>query len=456
MAEPSPRHSIRRRLLAGLLGTISVAWLVTLFFSYRDTRHELYELLDAHLAQSASLLLTQVSHDGDEIDTEHTPMLHRYNRKVAFQIWEQGTELRLHSVSAPNEPLSGIKEGFSNSTIGSDKWRVFSTWDDGHRYLIQIGERQEARDELSQAIANNLLQPLLITLPILGVLIWFGVSRGLRPLTSLSNQVASRDPDNLSPLESSDAPLEVSPLVDGLNQLFARLHSSLENERRFTADAAHELRTPLAAIKTQAQVAQGAVQDEDRKRALENVISGCDRAARLVDQLLTLARLEPAQFKHRDSCELHKLALTVVAELAPAAIEKGIDIQLAEGGSYDIPCEPELIKILMRNLIDNAIRYSPRDGVVQVAIEKSPDSMVLKVRDQGPGIPEAEKELVWERFYRVLGTGETGSGLGLSIVRRIAELHQATVSFQDVESGKGLEVMVKLPGHILETRSPKG
>lgn len=445
MAESRSRHSIRQRLLAGLLLTTLLAWAATILFSYRDTRHELYELLDAHLAQSASLLLTQVSHDDDEIDTEHTPLLHRYNRKVAFQIWDEGKELRLHSVSAPNELMSQVKEGFSNSTIGGVKWRVFSTWNDKHRYLIQVGERQEVRDELSQIIAINLLQPLLITLPVLGLLIWFGVSRGLRPLTSLSSQVASRDPDNLSPLESSDAPLEVSPLLDGLNQLFARLRSSLDNERRFTADAAHELRTPLAAIKTQAQVARGALKDEDRKRALDNVISGCDRAARLMEQLLTLARLEPSRIKHHDQHDLHELALAVVAELAPIAIEKGIDIHLTEEAGYQISCEPGLIRILMGNLIDNAIRYSPQGSMINVATEKTPDGVAFKVRDQGPGIPEGERELVWERFYRVLGTGETGSGLGLSIVRRIAELHNAAVSFQEAESGKGLEVSVKFP-----------
>jgi two-component system sensor histidine kinase QseC len=445
MAETRAGHSIKRRLLVVLLLTTLLAWVATLLFSYRDTLHELDELLDAHLAQSTSLLIAQIGHEAEGIDTEHAPPLHRYSRKVAFQVWERGNQLVLHSASAPNVPLSPRSEGFSDSVIAGKKWRVFSAWDESQHFLVQVGERREVRDDLAETIAEHLLRPLLVTLPVLGILIWFGVAGGLRPLKTLSSQVAERRPENLAPLEAAVVPAEVLPLVEGLNRLFARVRDSLDNERRFTADAAHELRTPLAAIKTQAQVARAATAEAERQHALDNVLVGCDRAAHLVEQLLTLARLDPESVNRRDSCDLHALAVTVVAELSPAAIEKQIDLQLAEGTETRAPGEPALVGILMRNLIDNAIRYSPPGSVVRAMVSKTAHGAVFTVVDQGPGIPADAQTLVWERFYRVLGSNESGSGLGLSIVRRIADLHGAKTALSPGDGGKGLRVSVTFP-----------
>lgn len=442
------RHSIRRRLLVTLLATTVLAWGAALLLSYRDTRHELDELLDAHLAQSTSLLIAQVGHEADDI--EHTPPLHRYSRKVAFQIWGKGgRRLLLHSASAPNEPLSPKHEGFSDSEVAGERWRVFSAWDESRRFLVQVGERREARDKLARSVAKHLSQPLLVTLPVLALLIWFGVARGLRPLQTLGREVAARRADNLAPLEAAAAPDEVLPLVDGLNHLFARVRTSLDSERRFTADAAHELRTPLAAIRTQAQVARAASADSERRQALDNVLAGCDRAAHLVEQLLTLARLEPAQRPVHERCDLHALAVAAVAELAPAAVGKDIDLQLAESGAVPVSGTPALLAILLRNLIDNAIRYSPRHSTVRVAVTATADGAEFSVVDQGPGIPPGAEVLVWERFYRVLGSGEIGSGLGLSIVKRIADLHGARAAFSPGDGGKGLRVAVRFPVHGL-------
>ncbi len=445
MAERRARHSIKRRLLVVLLLATLLAWGVTLVLSYRDTRHELDELLDAHLAQSASLLIVQIGHEDDDYDTEHAPPLHRYSRNVAFQVWEKGRKLVLHSVSAPNTLLSATLEGFSNSRVDDKAWRVFSTWDDSRHFLVQIGERREVRDELAETVAENLLRPLLFTLPVLALLIWFGVARSLRPLQSLSDQVAQRRADNLAPLEDSAVPAEVLPLAEGLNQLFVRLRDSLDKERRFTADAAHELRTPLAAIMTQAQVARAATDDAERQRALDNVVLGCTRAAHLVDQLLTLARLEPEQLQPGEACDLRALTVEVIAALAPAAIQKNIELQLVEGPAVRAPGVATLLGILMRNLIDNAIRYSPSGSRVRVTVASRDGKAVFSVVDQGPGIPAEAQELVWERFYRVLGSEQTGSGLGLSIVRRIADLHHANVALAPGEGDKGLRVDVTFP-----------
>ena len=437
-------RSIRSRLLVGLLAAIALAWGATLFFSYRDTRHELDELLDAYLAQSTSLLIAQVGHEADEIDTEHAPQLHRYGRKVVFQIWESGKQLRLHSAAAPNVHLSDQFEGFSDSLIDGQRWRVFSAWGDERRYLVQVAERREVRDKLAREITDHLLRPLLLVLPVLGLLIWWGVGRGLRPLTALKQQVEARQPTNLAPLDSP-VPGEVAPLVEAINRLFARLAASLENERRFTADAAHELRTPLAAIKTQAQVARAAATEDSRRHALDSVLTGCDRAAHLVEQLLTLARLEPGQLNRRERCDLRELAASVLADLAPGALEKGVEVQLAAGEAVAIDGDPDLLRILMRNLIDNAIRYSPGGSVVRVSASAVAGRAELSVADQGPGIPAESRSLVWERFYRVLGAGEAGSGLGLSIVKRIADLHGAEATLTEGETGRGLRVAVTFP-----------
>lgn len=439
--------SLRQRLLLALLGAITLTWLAAAAYTYFDARHEINELLDAHLAQSASLIVAQVGRELEEIDLEYAPQLHERSRRVAFQIWERGQTLRLRSANAPQERLAVREEGFSNTVIAGKRWRVFSGWDGERRFLVQVGERDKARREIAASIATNLLAPLLLALPALGLFVWFSIARVLKPLGTLGRQVEKRKPDNLAALEIDDAPAEVTPLVRSLNMLFGRVSRLIENERRFTADAAHELRTPLAALKTQAQVARGAAGDAERQHALDNVIAGCDRATRLVEQLLTLARLEPEQFKgRREACNLRALAQQTIAELAPAALSRNIEIELAEGGAAATDGYPGLIGIMLRNLIDNAVRYSPDGSTVRVEVAGSANNAWLAVTDEGPGIAPEERAKVGRRFYRILGSGVSGSGLGLSIVRRIAEIHGATVELETGPGGRGLRVTVRF-GH---------
>ena len=435
--------SLARRLLITLLGTVTAVWLATAAYSYWDTRHEVNELLDAHLAQSAALLVAQAGGELEEGYLEHAPQLHRYGRRVAFQIWEDNDGLRLHSFNAPNQRLSAVDEGFSDSTAGGRRWRVFSAWNPEHRFLIQVGEQAEARDEIAARIGKNLLMPLLLALAALGVLIYLGVRSGTRPLASVSRQVAERDPGNLQPVTLANCPAEITPLVDGLNALFQRVRASIENERRLTADAAHELRTPVAALRIQAQVARATSDDAERQHALDNVIAGCERAARLIDQLLTLARLEPGSTQlQRVSCNLHAIARSVVADIAPAAIAKDIEVGLEGSAPTPVSGDPALLGILIRNLVDNAVRYSAPRTTVRVRTQAADGEITLSVTDEGCGVPPDEIERLGSRFYRVLGTGESGSGLGLSIVKRIAELHHAQVSFEPGPNQKGLRVAV--------------
>jgi two-component system sensor histidine kinase QseC len=445
MTEPR-RFSLKRRLLGALLVLIAFVWLGIAAYSYVDAREEVGDLLDAHMAQSASLIAAQARGGLDVIDLEHAPQLHKRARRVAFQIWERGRELRLHSANAPAGRLSPREAGFSNEVVDGRRWRVFSSWDPQHRYLIQVGERDKTRREIAEAVAASLLTPLVVGLPALGLLAWFAIARALRPVDAIGAALAARSPDNLAPLATEGAPSEIVPLVSGLNALFKRVGRLIESERRFTADAAHELRTPLAALKVQAQVARGAATDDERRRALGNVVAGCDRATRLVEQMLTLARLDPERSAGgREVCNLRALAREVIADLAQAAVAKGVELELPDGASVAIVADPDLIRILLRNLIDNAVRYSADGARIRVTIEREEASAVVAVIDEGPGIRAIERGKVGRRFYRIPGTAESGSGLGLSIVNRVAEMHGATVSLDDGPGGRGLRVSVAFP-----------
>jgi two-component system sensor histidine kinase QseC len=436
------RASLKQRLLALALTAITLVWLGTTAFTYQDAREEFDEVLDAHLAQAAALLVVQSSHDIDELETEHAPLLHKYARRVAFQIWEKGNRLRLHSANAPQQPLANNELGFSDNTIDGTRWRVFSTWDDSGEYLIHVAERTDVRDELANGIAENLLRPLWFSLPLLALLLWIAVMRGLRPLDKLTSEVEQREPDNLAALDASSAPREVVPLIERLNRLFARIDASMQKERRFTADAAHELRTPVAAIKAQAQVARAASGEPERIHALDNAILGCDRAARLIEQLLTLARVDTLGGGMAKPCQLRVIATEVIAALAPAALEKGVQLELLAGGEAAVRGNPELLRMLLRNLLDNSIQHTSPGTSVQVGITHESGDICLSVSDNGPGIPEQERAKVVERFYRPLGTQASGSGLGLSIVKRIAEVHDATLQMRPVSAGQGLRVTV--------------
>ena len=443
--------SLRGRLLTLLLASMSMAWIGVVAFSYRDARHEIREMLDAHLAQSAALLIAQSGHEALEEDDDKREVgivapAHRYERKVAFQIWEHGTRLRLRSASAPRTRLAQDEEGFSDVRLEDKAWRVFSRWDESHEFLVQVGERYEFRDDLAKRISGNLLDPLWVALPALTLLIWIGVGQGLRPLRRVNLQLAQRAPDRLDPLDGGRAPREVQPLIDTLNDLLARMRAALDKERRFTADAAHELRTPLAALKTQAQVARAAQDDITRRHALGQVLTGCDRASHLVEQLMTLARLDPQSAAARHAAvDLRSAAAQVVADIAPAALAKDIDLSLADGPVVVVKGDAVMLAVLLRNLVDNAVRYTQRGGEVGVAIEAQGSQARIVVTDNGPGIAPDERAKVGQRFYRVLGSEESGSGLGLSIVRRICDLHGAVLTLDPVPAGSGLRATVVFP-----------
>ena len=388
------------------------------------TRHELHE---------------RIERGDDEVSTSH-----EYEKKLAFQIWDE-KNLLLRSSTAPEVAMSQASEGYSESLINGEQWRVLTRWDARHEFMIQVAEPLAARESLAHHITLKMLLPTFIALPVLVILIWFGVGAGLRPLQLLKREIKQRTANHLEPVAMAGVPEEVTPLVKALNDLFARLEDAFEGERRFTADAAHELRTPLAALKIQAQVAMRSTDVEVRHAALENVLRGVDRATRIVEQLLTLARVDPestaAGYKQVD---LASLVAPVIRDLAPQAHAKQIEISLEESNVCKVFGDEVQLSLLLRNLLDNAIRYTPVGGRVTVSALNL-DGIRLEVRDTGPGIPAAERAHVLQRFYRITGSGEEGSGLGLSIVSRIAELHGASLELKDNEAGQGLLVRVIWP-----------
>jgi two-component system, OmpR family, sensor histidine kinase QseC len=466
MPEMSGRASLKRRLLALALSTVVVIWLGAATFTYFDAREEFGEILDTHLAQSAELLAVQTTHDLDEFETERgqfsqqysrhrpdhehkhrrhpegNPSQHKYFHHVVCQVWDDHGVLRLQSDNAPSLPLADRTPGFSDKVIDGKHWRVFSIWDESGKYLIQVAELSKDRDELSRDIAVNLLKPLLFSLPLLAFLIWMAVTRSLRPLVKLTDEVAQREPDNLAPLNMGTAPREVAPLIDRLNRLFVRIDASLKQERRFTADAAHELRTPVAGIKAQAQVARGASGETERMRALDNAILGCDRAAHLIDQLLTLARIDSLGEDASEPCQLGSITAEVISAIVPVALNQNVRLELVQDEKVTVRGNPVLLRILLRNLIDNAVRHTQAGTTVQIEVRQKQGQASLSITDNGPGIPEEELERVSERFYRPAGTRANGSGLGLSIVKRIAEIHAATLQLAKAENGTGLSVTV--------------
>lgn len=302
-------------------------------------------------------------------------------------------------------------------------------------------EDAQARHDNAEHLLGALLMPLLFGLPVLGGWLWFATWRGLKPLDEVAAELGRRAPEHLDPVALASAPQEVRPLLESLNALFARVDRALQNERAFTADAAHELRTPLAAIALQAQVAARARDATERDHALEQLTASARRASHLVEQLLTLARLDPAAGMPQTELQLDVLAAEVCADQGAAALEKNITLELEAPQPVVIHGNEAMLRALLRNLIDNAVRYTPANGKISVGVT----AKSLTVSDSGPGIPAAQREAALRRLHRLAGQEIEGSGLGLSIVARIAELHGASLELADGIGNPGLTVRVGFP-----------
>jgi two-component system sensor histidine kinase QseC len=453
--------SLQGRLLALVLGLVLSVWLATAALTWSDARHELDELLDSHLAQAAALLVVQQTpevHGSDDVPGLDAPSLHHYAPKVAFQVFDDA-RLVLRSANAPLAPMVGagakVTSGFATVAINGVEWRVFAASASDHDGDVQVyvGEQANSRDAILWAVLRGTLWPMLVALPLLALAAWWAVYRGVEPIRRLAQTLAEREPQALNPVVVDGATSEMQPMVGALNGLFERIKGLLEGERRFTADAAHELRTPIAGIRAQAQVALAETDDRQRRHALQATLDGCDRATRLVDQLLTLSRLDAAAAPEMTRVDFAALVRSAVGELALRALAKQQTLEfdgLEAGETAPVRGNEVLLAVLLRNLIDNAVRYSPALASVHVSLRREKDGpgdgdgarLVLSVEDSGPGLGDAERQRLGERFFRVAGSSESGSGLGWSIVRRIAAVHRLRLEVGRSTALGGLAVRV--------------
>ena len=490
-----PPHSLSRRLLVGLVVVSFAYWAVVAWLTVRDSVDEVYELFDVHLAQTALALLRVV--DPDDTDPvmipergpapalekilnqwPHLPerlsqtrsgkamqgasgtvaapvvtgsirfMQQEYEKSLRYQVWNGEGILLLRSANAPATPMT-LQDAYSETTDPQDRtWRHYAVWDQDRHFRIVVSEAYDLRNRLVRTIVWHLASPLALGLPVLIVLLWFSINRGLNPLGVLTREILRRKPDNLVPLDASSAPGEVRPMVLALNELLLRVSHTIEGERRFTSNAAHELRTPLAAIQAQLHAVRRADSAAERKQGLEQLQRGVERSSRLVDQLLTLARLDPDQpLPDSNQVNFGELAEAVCAELAPLALQREQTLELAvEPDLPKLPGNADMLAMLLSNLVDNAIRYTPRGGRIDVALSQYLFGLMIEVSDDGPGIPASQRDRVFERFYRIASQDQPGTGLGLAICRRIADLHKARMTLTEGPNQRGVTASVFFSG----------
>jgi two-component system OmpR family sensor kinase len=433
--------SLRARLLAWLLGGVLLVGVAGGLVEYRNGLAEANAFFDYHLEQTALILRDE------PVEYLWPPAIPSNNAGYDFvvQVWTLDGELVY--MSRPHAALPTFTTiGFSTVNTSSGRWRVYGT--QSLTKVVQIAQPMSVRRQQAAQLALRTLAPFALLIPVLGLIVWLAVGRALQPLQRLAKAVKSRRVNALEPLSDEKLPDEVRPLVGSLNDLLARLTAALDRERAFMADAAHELRTPLTALHLQLGALARAATDAERTEAMGKLAEGVQRAIRLVEQMLALARQEPRAEPARTRFALDELAREVVAELVPLADARRIDLGISEAQTVLVQGERDAVATLIRNLVDNAVRYTPETGRVDVSVERSaatPAQAVIRVTDNGQGIAQDERDRVFDRFYRQPGTRSPGSGLGLAIVKAIAGAHGATVTLDAAADGHGLAVSVAFP-----------
>jgi two-component system sensor histidine kinase QseC len=465
------KSSIRRLLLVNLLVCVALIIMLTAIGVYYFGTNDVDQLMDRELVHSSLIfkaLLSAVNSRKEmegvqanlnkiqveeekilqvDIKNQHFRSSSLQDFPLQYQLWDKSGYMLLHSTDAPNEPLSNGEVGFSNTFLNSKSWRVYTSYDPTTGYTFIVGARNALQTWLKQSVAKDDIYIMLLTFPILGILIWLVLAHGLSSLKRVADELATRAPNYLEPVDLDQVPEEIAALVDELNRLLLRLKQTLDREQRFASDAAHELRTPLAALRTQAQVALKASDNPEVAAALNKVMAAVERSTHVVQQLLTLSRLVPGSpLDNQTNVDLMSIARDIISELIPIALEKDIEISLeAQHDNIYLLANGITIGILMRNLVDNAIRYTPDAGKVTVEIFEDTKNVTLQVTDNGPGIPPKLRARVFERFFRVLGTKAQGSGLGLAIVQQIAGLHHGQVKLDSPAEGTGLKISIVFP-----------
>jgi signal transduction histidine kinase len=428
--------SIRARLLMALLAVVIVISLLAGLLTYRRVLAETSTLFDYQLRQMALSLRSQIPMaprlelPPDQADSD-----------FVIQIWDlYGTRVYF---SRPGLPLiNATALGYADVRVAGGSWRTYGLQTlDG---VIQIAQPLRVRAAFARGAALRVVIPLLLLLPLLGAAIVGVVGNGLRPLRRVATEVQRRDAHSLTPLATERLPQEVAPLIDALNRLLLRLHAAFQAQRAFVADAAHELRSPLTAVRLQLQLLDRAPDEAARREARANLGAAVDRAIHLVEQLLTLARSEPREEAGEWSAiPLEQATADGIADANALAVARRIDLGL-EAEPAAVQGDRDALRVLVRNLVDNAVRYTPEGGQVRVSTHQQTSGATLEVVDTGPGIPPSDRERAFDRFYRRSNAPEGGSGLGLAIVKAIADRHGAQIRLDDAPGG-GLKVTVAFP-----------
>ena len=428
-------NSIRVRLLLSLLAMLALAAVVLAAVTYRNVLAETEAIFDYQLRQMALTL-----RDQGEIPADQAGTLTDEELDFVVQIWTVDGRSIYASRSHAALPARALL-GLADINVAGQIWRTFSVATRDR--VIQVAQPVRIRERLAANAALRSVAPLLLLAPLMALVVWWLAARTLSPLQRVAAGVRQRDEQSLDPLPTAGLPDEVAPLVQALNALLQRLGQSLGAQRAFVADAAHELRSPLTALKLQLQLLRRATDEQARAAAIDGLGAAIDRAARLLEQLLTLARSEPGVPSGAvESIDLGELVRQVLADTHAWAHGKGTELALDAGMPVIVSGERSALAALVRNLVDNAVRYSPPGSRVDVCVRAEFDGALLQIDDSGPGIPAAERLRVFDRFYRRNAGGEDGTGLGLAIVRSVTERHGAGLTLGDSPSG-GLRVTVR-------------
>ncbi|MBU1215405.1 MAG: sensor histidine kinase N-terminal domain-containing protein [Gammaproteobacteria bacterium] len=438
--------SIQSRLTLLLLGAVLLFGILAGYESHKNALHEADELFDAQLVQFSHSLLSVATDLDDDHAARQLPLAHKYQQNFVFEVWsEDDGERRVLLRSDEAVDLNDMdlpEKRLQNRTWNGSDWRFYHLRDKRRRIEVLVGQNDKVRNELAREVAWHNVTPFLFGLPVLALFILIAIRLGLRPLRRLTSSLLRLQPEQLSAIELGETPAEITPVVTALNNLLTRTAGVIENERRFTADAAHELRTPIAALQSQIQAAQFATSEAERNDCLNKTLQGTERMSHLVGQLLTLSRLDelsaPALLEPLDLAEL---ARACSAELAPLALDKHITLELEAATATPVLASEELLRILLRNLLDNAIRYTPQGGRIGIEIKEH----TLTITDSGCGVAGEDLAKLGQRFNRLDRATQDGVGLGLSIVQRIAALHGATMEFGQSSGRSGLKVTVRFP-----------
>ena len=452
--------SIRKRILIRVLGLLLVGTLIMGWASHHDSTHEVEELFDAQLGQSARVLIGLLGASQGQIPTEqlaqallettgeHPKLGHRYESKLAFQVRDANGTVIARSFNVPQLTDADWQPGFADLQQETYRWRGYVLESPDSGLAVWVGERSDVRGELVDKIVRGTLVPDLLGIPLMMLLVWFAIGSGLKPLDQLAQLIRLREPNSLQPIVLGDLPAELEPVQAALNRMLEQLHQLLAREQRFIADAAHELRTPLAVLKIHAENAMQATDQGEREQALQHLRQGVERATRLISQMLTLARLADEQQRQRNPLALLQSCRDEVAELLPLALRRDQELELISDSDLPdkVSMEPGSLGMLLQNLVGNAIQHAPDGGRILISLQRQTDQLVLRVEDSGSGVAAADRERLLERFH-TQGSSQ-GAGLGLSIVQRIVERHQGNLQLGDSPLG-GLLVQVSLPLALL-------